>query len=97
MRTRRAPAGYLLTVRSSKEVDLLCVHQRSRTDGSAFLAYYTRHRILPGRDRLFFFNVIAGAAVGDDRPYEAWVRLIGTGELVSARRLDLSGWRFGLR
>ena len=48
----------------SKEVDLLCVHQRSRTDGSAFLAYYTRHRILPGQDRLFFFNVIAGATVG---------------------------------
>ena len=91
-----APAGYLLTVRSSKEVDLLCVHQRSRTDGSPFLAYYTRHRILPGQDRLFFFNVIAGADVGDHRPYEAWVRVVGPAELVSARRLDLSGWRFGL-
>ena len=91
-----APTGYLLTVRSSKEVDLLCVHQRSRTDGNGFLAYYTRHRILPGRDRLFFFNVIAGADVGDHRPYEAWVRVVGPAELVSVRRLDLTGWRFGL-
>ncbi len=65
----------------------------ARTDGNPFLAYYTRHRILPGKDRLFFFNVIAGAAVGDNRPYDAWVRLVGPGELVSARRLDLSGWR----
>ena len=66
------------------------------TDGNAFLAYYTRHRILPGRDRLFFFNVIAGADVGDTRPYEAWVRLMGPAELVSVRRLDLSGWHLGL-
>ena len=90
------PSGYLLTVRSSREVDLLCVHQRGQTDGNPFLAYYTRHRILPGQDRLFFFNVVAGAGVGDNRPYNAWVRLVGPGEFVSARRLDLSGWRFGL-
>ena len=57
---RETPSGYLLTVRSSREVDLLCVHQRSQADGNAFLAYYTRHRILPGKDRLFFFNVDRG-------------------------------------
>ena len=97
MRARlRRQRAISLTVRSSKEVDLLCVHQRERTDGSAFLAYYTRHRILPGKDRLFFFNVIAGADVGDPRPYEAWVRVMGPAELVFVRRLDLSGWHLGL-
>ena len=90
------PAGYLLTVRSSREVDLLCVHQRGRANDRAFLAFYTRHRILPGKDRLFFFNTVAGATVGDSRPYNAWVRLVGPGELVSARRVDLSGWDLGL-
>jgi hypothetical protein len=93
---RERPSGYLLKVRSKRETDLLCLHQRGRADGNAFLAYYTRHRILPGKDRLFFFNVVAGAAVGDNRPYSAWVRLLSPGELVAARRLDLSGWRFGL-
>ena len=90
------PHGYLLNVRSSKWVDLLCVHQRVPASGEGFQAYFTRHAIPPGRDRLFFFNVVAGVGVGDERAYTAWVRLLGPAEIVSVRRLELADWPFGL-
>ena len=91
-----APFGYLLKVRSSRPAALLCLHVRERTARNRFFAYYTRHPIEPGRDWLFFFNVVSGAAVGDDRPYTAWVRLVGPAEVVSVRKVDLSEWRLGL-
>jgi hypothetical protein len=60
------------------------------------LAYYTRHRIPDGHDGLFFFNAVAGPGTGDSRAYRAWVRVVGPGGIVSARRLDLSQWRFAM-
>jgi hypothetical protein len=88
--------GYLLRVRATRPSDLLCLHVRSSAEKDGSLVYFTRHPIEPGADRLFFFNVVAGRASGDPRPYAAHVRLVGPAQLVSAQELDLSGYELGL-
>jgi len=91
------PVGYLLKVRgASQSVELLCAHVRERTSKSDPLAYYTRHRIQPDREQFFFFNIVSGTNIGDDRPYTAFVRVRGKAELLSSTRVDLSAWSLGL-
>jgi hypothetical protein len=88
--------GYLLRVRAQRPSDLLLVHVRGTGPADGFLAYFTRHPIEPGADRLFFFNVVAGEQIGDPRPYTAHVRLVGTARVVSWRKVDLTEWPLGL-
>jgi hypothetical protein len=88
--------GYLLRVRATRPSDLLCLHVRSAAEKDGSLAYFTRHPVEPGADRLFFFNVVAGRASADPRPYTAHVRLVGPAQLVSAQELDLSRYELGL-
>lgn len=88
--------GYLLRVRARRRSNLLLVHVRGTTAADGFLAYYTRHPIEAGPDRLFFFNVVAGQQIGDPRPYTAHVRLAGPARIVSWRRVDLAQWPLGL-
>ena len=91
-----SPFGYLLRVRASRPANLLCLHVRGTSADDGFLAYYTRHPIEPGADRLFFFNVVGGRDLGDPRPYTAHVRLVGPAHIVSGRKVDLSRWPLGL-
>jgi len=88
--------GYLLRVRAWRPADLLLVHVRGTGPADGFLAYYTRHPIEPGADRLFFFNVVAGEQTGDPRPYAAHVRLVGAARVVSWLKVDLTEWPLGL-
>lgn len=88
--------GYLLRVRARRRSNLLLVHVRGTGPAGGFLAYYTRHPIDSGADRLFFFNVVAGPQTGDPRPYTAHVRLAGPARVISSQRVDLTRWPLGL-
>jgi hypothetical protein len=91
------PVGYLLRVRGApRPVELVLAHVRERTSKSDELSYYTRHRLEPDREQYFFFNVVSGTGIGDDRPYTAIVRVRGRAEILSATRVDLSQWSLGL-
>ena len=85
-------------MRALRPANLLLVHVRGTSARDGFLAYYTRHSIEPGADRLFFFNVDgAGADLGDPRPYTAHVETqLGPARFLSGGKLDLSEWPLGL-
>jgi hypothetical protein len=91
------PAGYLFEVRGARQP--LTLYSAQVREGSEIglnsYYYYTRHRLAPGRNSFFFVNPVSGDAVGDPRPYTLYVRVRGS-EILSVRRLDLSGWRTGL-
>jgi hypothetical protein len=91
------PVGYLLKIRGGTQpIDLFCVHVRDGSSHDPPLAYFTHHRIRPGREQFFFLNVVSGSYLGDDRPYTAWVSVREGAEILSARRVDLSSWDIGL-
>jgi hypothetical protein len=96
-RPERPHAGYLFEVRGARQPPTLyCAHVREGADiGRSSYYYYTRHRLASGRSSFFFVNPVNGDAVGDPRPYTLYVRVRGS-EILSVRRLDLSGWRIGL-
>lgn len=94
--SRANPVGYLVRVRATRPSNLLLVHVRGTSAADGFLAYYTRHPVEPGADRLFFFGVVAGAGIGDPRPYTAHVRLVGPARIAWSRTVDLSHWPLGL-
>jgi hypothetical protein len=91
------PAGYLFEVRGARQpLTLYCAHVREGAAiGHDSSYYYTRHRLAPNRNSFFFVNPVSSPAVGDPRPYTLYVRLRGS-EILSVRRVDLSGWRIGL-
>jgi hypothetical protein len=91
------PAGYLFEVRGARQpATLFCaqVREGAAIDRDSYY-YYTRHGLAPGRNSYFFVNPVSGRGVGDPRSYTLYVRVRGS-EIVSVRRLDLSGWRIGL-
>jgi hypothetical protein len=92
-----SPAGYLFEVRGARQPPTLyCAHVREGAGvGLESFYYYTRHRLAPNRNSYFFVNPVSGPVVGDPRSYTLYVRVRGT-EILSVRRLDLSGWRVGL-
>jgi hypothetical protein len=92
-----APAGYLFEVRGARQpLTLYCAHVREGARiGRDSYYYYTRHRLAANRNSFFFVNPVSGPVVGDPRPYTLYVRLRGS-EILSVRRVDLSGWRIGL-
>src|SRR5262245_46059548 len=47
-------------------------------------------------EQLFFVNAVAPTNIGDKRPYELQVRLMGHAEVISVRTLDLSRREMGL-
>ncbi len=91
------PAGYLFEVRGARQqLTVYCAHVREGAEiGRNSYYYYTRHLLAPGRNSFFFVNPVSGDGVGDPRPYTLYVRVRGS-EILSVRKLDLSGWRIGL-
>ena len=88
--------GYLMRLRTLRPANLLLVHVRGTLADDGFHAYYTRHPIDPGADRIFFFNAVHGSAIGDPRPYTAHLRLVGPARFVSVERVDLTAWPLGV-
>jgi hypothetical protein len=88
--------GYLMRLRTIRPANLLLVHVRGTSSDDGFHAYYTRHPIEPGADRMFFFNAVHGSAIGDPRPYTAHLRLVGPARFVSVEKVDLAAWPLGV-
>jgi hypothetical protein len=88
------PVGYLLRIEGGVgEAFLECRHLRHACPPVPARLFFTRHRLLPGREQCFFVSCQISPEFGDLRPYVCTVLLGGGARFVSCTRVDLAGWR----
>jgi hypothetical protein len=87
------PVGYLLRIEGGAgEAFLECRHLRHACPPIPSRLFFTRHRLLPGREQCFFVSCQLGPAFGDVRPYVCTALLSGEARFISCTRVDLTDW-----
>jgi hypothetical protein len=87
------PVGYLLRIDAGAgEAFLECRHVRHARPPIPSRLFFTRHRLLPGREQCFFVSCQPGAVFNDTRPYVCTALLSGEARFLSCTRVDLSDW-----